>query len=110
MDVCGTVESDWKDVVDNFQDMNLKEELLRGIYECGFEKPSAIQQRTMLACIKGYDVIVQAQSSTGKITSVLISILQQIDISLSECQALILVPTRKKALQIQKVPILRFYD
>lgn len=42
--------------------MNLKEELLRGIYAYGFEKPSAIQQRAILPCIRGLDVIAQAQS------------------------------------------------
>lgn len=42
--------------------MNLKEELLRGIYAYGFEKPSAIQQRAILPCINGHDVIAQAQS------------------------------------------------
>lgn len=49
-------------VVDNFDDMNLKEELLRGIYAYGFEKPSAIQQRAIIPCVKGLDVIAQAQS------------------------------------------------
>lgn len=42
--------------------MNLKEELLRGIYAYGFEKPSAIQQRAIVPCVKGLDVIAQAQS------------------------------------------------
>jgi superfamily II DNA/RNA helicase len=49
-------------VVDNFDDMNLKEELLRGIYAYGFEKPSAIQQRAIIPCVKGHVVIAQAQS------------------------------------------------
>lgn len=48
--------------MDNFDEMNLKEELLRGIYAYGFEKPSAIQQRAILPCIRGHDVIAQAQS------------------------------------------------
>lgn len=39
--------------MDNFDDMNLREELLRGIYAYGFEKPSAIQQRAIIPCIKG---------------------------------------------------------
>lgn len=103
MDVGGTIESDWKEVVDNFDEMNLKEELLRGIYGYGFEKPSAIQQRAILPCIKGHDVIAQAQSGTGKTATFSISILQQIDTSLNECQALILAPTRELAQQIQKV-------
>ncbi|KAL6447886.1 hypothetical protein ACFW04_000158 [Cataglyphis niger] len=86
--------------------MNLKEELLRGIYAYGFEKPSAIQQRAILPCIRGLDVIAQAQSgSTGKTATFSISILQQIDTSIKECQALILAPTRELAQQIQKVVI-----
>lgn len=46
-------QSNWDEVVDNFDDMKLKEELLRGIYAYGFEKPSAIQQRAIIPCIKG---------------------------------------------------------
>lgn len=70
----GIIESNWNEVVDNFDDMNLKEELLRGIYAYGFERPSAIQQRAILPCIKQHDVIAQAQS--GKFHSILASILQ----------------------------------
>jgi len=40
-------------LVDSFDDMNLKDELLRGIYAFGFEKPSAIQQRAIIPCIQG---------------------------------------------------------
>lgn len=40
-------------MVDSFDEMNLSEALLRGIYAYGFEKPSAIQQRAILPCIKG---------------------------------------------------------
>ena len=42
--------------------MNLKEDLLRGIYAYGFEKPSAIQQRGIVPVIEGRDTIAQAQS------------------------------------------------
>lgn len=58
----GVVESNWDEIVDNFDDMHLKEDLLRGIYAYGFERPSTIQQRAILPCIKGHDVIAQAQS------------------------------------------------
>lgn len=58
----GVIESTWHEVYDNFDDMNLREELLRGIYGYGFEKPSAIQQRAIIPCVKGRDVIAQAQS------------------------------------------------
>lgn len=48
-----TFQSNWNEITDNFDDMNLKETLLRGIYAYGFEKPSAIQQRAIIPCIKG---------------------------------------------------------
>ncbi|XP_044750807.1 eukaryotic initiation factor 4A-I [Coccinella septempunctata] len=101
----GDIETNWDEVVDNFDDMNLKEELLRGIYAYGFEKPSAIQQRAIVPCIKGHDVIAQAQSGTGKTATFSISILQQIETNSRNCQALILAPTRELAQQIQKVVI-----
>uniref|UniRef100_A0A8C6XWT6 RNA helicase n=1 Tax=Naja naja TaxID=35670 RepID=A0A8C6XWT6_NAJNA len=47
------IPSNWNEIVDSFDDMNLSESLLRGIYAYGFEKPSAIQQRAILPCIKG---------------------------------------------------------
>lgn len=97
------IESNWEEVVDNFDNMNLKTELLRGVYAYGFERPSAIQQRAIMPVIKGHDVIAQAQSGTGKTATFSISILQSIDTSLKETQALILAPTRELALQIQKV-------
>lgn len=62
MEPDGVIESNWTEVVDHFDDMNLKEELLRGVYAYGFERPSAIQQRAILPCIKERDVIAQAQS------------------------------------------------
>jgi len=107
--------------------MDLKPELLRGIYAYGyvlflfilfktgvlsrialvasFERPSAIQQRAIVPVVKGHDVIAQAQSGTGKTATFSISILQQLDLSIKSCQALILAPTRELAQQIQKVVI-----
>jgi len=103
MDPDGVIDSNWEEICENFDDMNLKEELLRGIYAYGFEKPSAIQQRAIVPCIKGMDVIAQAQSGTGKTATFSIAILEKIDTSLRETQALILAPTRELAQQIQKV-------
>jgi len=97
--------TNWDEVVDNFDNMNLREDLLRGIYAYGFEKPSGIQQRAIIPLVKGHDVIAQAQSGTGKTATFTIGILERIDYSLLECQALILAPTRELAQQIQKVVI-----
>ena len=93
--------------------MNLKAELLRGIYGFGFEKPSAIQQRAIIACctgiyfndkaifyILGRDVIAQAQSGTGKTATFCVSVLQRVDESMAKCQALVMAPTRELAQQV----------
>jgi translation initiation factor 4A len=105
MEVDGIIESNYNKVVDNFDDMNLKEQLLRGIYAYGFERPSAIQQRAIMPCIEGRDVIAQAQSGTGKTATFSIAILQTINTANPECQALVLAPTRELASQIQKVVV-----
>ncbi|KAH6887348.1 P-loop containing nucleoside triphosphate hydrolase protein [Coprinopsis sp. MPI-PUGE-AT-0042] len=99
------IESNWNQVVDNFDNMDLTPELLRGIYAYGFERPSAIQQRAIIPVIKGHDVIAQAQSGTGKTASISISILQKLDMSVKGTQALILAPTRELAQQTQEVVI-----
>lgn len=49
--------------------MELREELLRGIYAYGFEKPSAIQQRAIKPMLLGRDVIAQAQRATQRSVS-----------------------------------------
>jgi len=91
------------EVYSTFADMNLKEDLLRGIFAYGFEKPSAIQQRAIKPIIDGYDVIAQAQSGTGKTAVFSIASLQIIDTASSEVQSLIISPTRELATQSVKV-------
>lgn len=86
-----------------FDSLNLKEDLLRGIYGYGFERPSAIQQRAIVPILSGRDVIAQAQSGTGKTATFSIGVLQRVDIGLRETQALILAPTRELAQQTQSV-------
>ncbi|KVI11276.1 RNA helicase, DEAD-box type, Q motif-containing protein, partial [Cynara cardunculus var. scolymus] len=63
----------------SFDAMGLEENLLRGIYAYGFEKPSAVQQRGIVPFCKGLDVIQQAQSGTGKTATFCSGILQQLD-------------------------------
>lgn len=46
-------ETDWDEVVDQFERMDLKEELICGIKECGFEKPTAVQQRAIIPINRG---------------------------------------------------------
>ena len=62
-----------------FEEMNLKEGLLRGIYQIGYEKPSAIQQRALRPISEGRDVIAQAQSGTGKTSMIALACCQGVD-------------------------------
>lgn len=86
-------------VVNSFDDLPIKMELLRGIYAHGFDKPSAIQSKAIVPIISGKDVIAQAQSGTGKTAAFSISALQVIDMG-NECvQAMIITPVRELAEQ-----------
>ena len=98
-----TIETNWDEVIESFDDMELDENILRGIYSYGFERPSAIQQRAIRPLILGRDTIGQAQSGTGKTAAFGIGSLSRIDWKKHSCQALLLAPTRELALQIQKV-------
>eukprot|EP01015_Nassula_variabilis_P036245 TRINITY_DN92_c0_g1_i5.p1 TRINITY_DN92_c0_g1~~TRINITY_DN92_c0_g1_i5.p1 ORF type:complete len:396 (-),score=109.22 TRINITY_DN92_c0_g1_i5:123-1310(-) len=95
--------SNWDKTIDSFDELDLKPDLIRGIYGYGFEKPSAIQQKGILPLLERKDTIAQAQSGTGKTGTFAISTLQIIDTSSLNCQALILAPTRELAQQIQRV-------
>lgn len=65
--------------VKSFDDMSLKPDLLRGIYQYGFEKPSAIQQRAIGPILGTRDVIAQAQSGTGKTSMIALALCQKVD-------------------------------
>jgi len=97
------VVPDYPEEVDTFDEMGLHDDLLRGIYAYGFEKPSAIQKRGIMPILAKHDTIAQAQSGTGKTATFSISVLQSIDLQVIKTQALILAPTRELAQQIQKV-------
>ncbi|GFS09844.1 eukaryotic initiation factor 4A-III [Elysia marginata] len=85
--------------------MNLRAELLRGIYSYGFEKPSEVQQKAIPPITDGRDVIVQAPSETGTTAAFTVAILESLDLTNSQPQALILSPTRDSSQQIQKVVV-----
>ena len=92
------------DVVPTFEGMALKQNLLRGIFEYGFEKPTAIQQRAIVPMTSGRDVIAQAQSGTGKTAMQSISALQVVNVQSRDVQVLCLNPTRELAVQVRQHP------
>jgi len=81
----------------------LNSQLMRGIYGYGFEKPSPIQQKSILSIIDGRDVIAQAQSGSGKTGAFATGVLNRMRLDVKQPQALIIAPTRELAKQIHDV-------
>ncbi|KAI0261605.1 P-loop containing nucleoside triphosphate hydrolase protein [Gloeopeniophorella convolvens] len=86
-----------------FEDMFLRRELLMGIFEAGFEKPSPIQEEAIPIALTKRDVLARAKNGTGKTAAFVIPSLQQVDVNKNKIQALVLVPTRELALQTSQV-------
>ena len=76
-----------------FDDFDLKEKLLRGIYSYGFENPSDIQCKALPILNSKKDLYAQAQSGTGKTGAFTIGSLNLLDEDLKKTQILILNPT-----------------
>ena len=90
-------------IVESWDDLNLNDNILRGIFRYGYEKPTPIQCQAILPIINNKDVIAQAQSGTGKTGSFVISSLQKIDNTSNCTQILIIAPTRELVKQISSV-------
>lgn len=88
-----------------FEDFCLRRELLMGIFEKGWEKPSPIQEASIPIALTGRDVLARAKNGTGKTGAYIIPILEQTDTSKEEIQALVIVPTRELALQTSHICI-----
>lgn len=86
-----------------WEDFYIKRELLMGIFEAGFEKPSPIQEETIPVALTGRDILARAKNGTGKTASFIIPTLEKINTKNSKIQALFLVPTRELALQTSQV-------
>jgi len=105
-----------------FEDYYLKKELLMGIFEMGFEKPSPVQEESIPMALAGRDILARAKNGTGKTAAFLIPLLEKVDKSKNVIQgqsqtsfqisfcltppfpaAMILVPTRELALQTAQV-------
>jgi translation initiation factor 4A len=90
-------------VYPTFDEMELHEDILRGVYGIGFQKPSAIQQRGIVPIKDGRDILAQAQSGTGKTGTFIIGAATRVDPSLKKVQILVLAPVRELAQQIEHV-------
>lgn len=81
----------------------LNENVLRGIYGYGFEKPSVIQQQAIKPIMMGKDIIAQAQAGTGKTGAFTVGALSRVNVKDKSNQVLILAPTRELSIQIAQV-------
>lgn len=86
-----------------FEDYCLKTELLMGIFEKGFEKPSPIQEEAIPVILAGRDILARAKNGTGKTAAFIIPCLEKADPSINNIQILMLVPTRELALQTSAI-------
>merc|ERR1719198_227334 len=87
----------------DFEDYFLKRELLMGIFEAGYEKPSPIQEESIPIALAGRDILARAKNGTGKTAAFVIPVLEKADSSKAAIQSAILVPTRELALQTSQV-------
>ncbi|WP_181090964.1 DEAD/DEAH box helicase [Pseudomonas entomophila] len=83
-----------------FAALDLNPNIVAAVLATGYEEPSAIQQQSIPIILAGHDMIGQAQTGTGKTAAFALPILNRIDTSKREPQALILAPTRELALQV----------
>jgi len=89
--------------IQSWDDLEINNKLLRGIFAYGFEKPSPIQQVAIKPIIIGKDIVVQAQSGTGKTATFTIGALSNVNLSDNYTQVLVLSPTKELTIQTAKV-------
>lgn len=96
-------KSQSESIITKWDELNLDQNILRGIYSHGFETPSPIQAKGILPIKNGKDMIAQSQSGTGKTATFVIGALSRINFEEKTTQVLILAPTRELAIQINDV-------
>ncbi len=84
----------------SFQDLGLSRLTLEALRDVGYESPSPIQEEAIPPLLEGRDVIGQAQTGTGKTAAFGLPIMEYVDPSLAEVQALVLTPTRELCIQV----------
>ena len=83
-----------------FGEIDLTEPITRAVWEAGYRSPTPIQARCVPILLGGGDIVGQAQTGTGKTAAFGLPIVERIDPSIRQVQALILVPTRELCRQV----------
>ena len=84
----------------SFSELGLSAELLQTLEELGYEEPTPVQAQAIPELLGGHDVIGQAQTGSGKTAAFGLPLLEQIDPSDPETQAIVLTPTRELCIQV----------
>src|SRR5438067_7305988 len=84
----------------SFADLGLTESTLAALRDVGYESPSPIQEQAIPPMLEGRDVIGQAQTGSGKTAAFGLPLLETVDPSHREVQALVLTPTRELCIQV----------
>src|SRR3954451_14613244 len=83
-----------------FTELGLSEPLTEALRHLGYENPTPIQEQAIPELLAGRDVIGQAQTGTGKTAAFGLPLLEYVDPSMNEVQALVLTPTRELCIQV----------
>src|SRR6185295_16364550 len=83
-----------------FEQFGLSPDVLKAIADMGYTEPTAVQLHTIPEILRGRDVVVQSRTGTGKTAAFGIPIVERVDLTRDEPQALVLCPTRELALQV----------
>ncbi|KAF8150863.1 P-loop containing nucleoside triphosphate hydrolase protein [Crassisporium funariophilum] len=88
-----------------FEELGLSKDLLKGLFDMGFDKPSKIQEKALPLLLSDppTNMIGQSQSGTGKTAAFVLTMLSRVDFSLNKPQAICLAPSRELARQIMSV-------
>ena len=86
--------------IENFEDLPLTPEVMKGIEELGFSNLFPIQAQAIIPLLEGKDVIGQAQTGTGKTAAFGIPMVERVNPKIRRVQGLVLAPTRELAIQV----------
>jgi ATP-dependent RNA helicase DeaD len=86
--------------VTSFTELGLSPEILAALHDVGYESPSPIQEQAIPPLLQGKDVIGQAQTGSGKTAAFGLPMIEYVDPSENEPQALVLTPTRELCIQV----------
>jgi ATP-dependent RNA helicase RhlB len=90
-----------------FSELEVSSEILKGIEDAGFTDCTQVQEETYKMAFQGKDVCVQSQTGTGKTAAYIVTIFKFFESdAMKHKRALVLVPTRELAVQIEKETIL----